>query len=216
MFCQVNGIRLYYEVSGEGPALIMVHGNTESHAIFDVALRDLSPHYRVYTVDSRCHGSSTKNVPLSYDLMAEDMIQFIWAMDLKEPAFYGFSDGGIIGLKIALAEPELLGKLIVSGANLNPGGLKASVLLTYRLFSLSGDPMYKMVVTEPRIPVSDLKAIRVPTVVLAGTKDMVRTAHTMEIAAAIPGALLELLPGETHGSYIVHSEKLGPLLQKYL
>ena len=58
MYCTVNGLRLYYEVEGVGTPLIMVHGNSEDHTIFDRAVAELSESCTVYTPDSRCHGQS--------------------------------------------------------------------------------------------------------------------------------------------------------------
>ena len=216
MFCAVNGIQLYYEVQGHGSPLLLVHGNGESHAIFDKAVPLLAKTHTVYTVDSRCHGQSTRTDTLHYADMAQDLIQFIRTMGLEKTIFYGFSDGGILGLLIALAEPELLGKMILSGANLNPDGLKAGTLLVCRLVALTGNPLYRLMVTEPNIAPSQLAQITVPAVVLAGEKDVIRRAHTETIADHIPHSQLEILPGETHGSYIVHSEKLAAVLQPYL
>ena len=70
MNVQVNGVILYYEKQGSGPPLVLLHGNGEDGRIFDRTAEVLAPHYTVYTIDSRCHGKSSRNVPLSYDLMA--------------------------------------------------------------------------------------------------------------------------------------------------
>ena len=216
MYEKVNGITLYYEVTGEGTPLLMVHGNSESHEIFDAAIPELSKTHRIYAVDSRCHGKSTKTDEIGYEIMASDLIALIHALGLRKPVFYGFSDGGILGLLIALREPELLGKLIVSGANLNPKGLNLRTRLFALPVALTGNRLFRMMLREPDIRPSELQKISVPTVVLAGEHDMVRSAHTELIAKSIPGAVLEILPGEHHGSYIVHSEKLAKILRKYL
>ena len=72
MNVQVNGVILYYEKQGSGPPLVLLHGNGEDGRIFDRTAEVLAPHYTVYTIDSRCHGKSSRDVPLSYDLMAAD------------------------------------------------------------------------------------------------------------------------------------------------
>ena len=72
MFCDTGKVRLHYEVSGEGHPLIMLHGNGEDISIFEKALPLLEKHFRVYRIDSRCHGESTDKVPLHYDLIADD------------------------------------------------------------------------------------------------------------------------------------------------
>ena len=77
MKIRVNGAELYYEVWGQGPAIILVHGNSETHEIFDVLIPSLAKDHTVYAVDSRCHGQSENTERISYDLMCDDMIQFI-------------------------------------------------------------------------------------------------------------------------------------------
>lgn len=216
MYCSVNGIQLYYEKSGNGDPVILLHGNGESHQIFDTCIRRLAKNHTVYAVDSRCHGLSTDTPTISYDLMASDMIGFINTLQIERPVFYGFSDGGIIGLLIALQEPDLLGKLIISGANLEPRGLKMFSLSSMYLPALLGNKLYRLMIKEPHISPLDLHRIQIPVVVLAGEKDLIRRQHTECIAQNIPHSTLEIIPGETHGSYIVHSEKLYPILKKYL
>ena len=216
MICHVNGISLYYEVCGSGPPILLVHGNGESHKIFDVVVPKLREHFTVYAVDSRCHGQSDHPAQVSYDLMASDLIAMIRTLKLEKPIFYGYSDGGILGLLIAMREPQLLGKLIVSGANLNPAGMKRTTLWLSRLEALTGNKLARMMVREPRISPEALHLIAVPTVILAGEKDVIRPEHTRLIASHIPGSTLKILKGETHGSYIVHSEKLWPILRPYL
>lgn len=216
MYAAVNGIRLYYEVHGEGTPLLMVHGNSESHEIFAESIRLLRKTHRVYAVDSRCHGRSTKTDAISYDLMASDLIALIHMLDLHRPIFYGFSDGGILGLLIAIREPQLLGKLIVSGANINPEGLKTGSRISTWLVALTGNRLYRMMLREPHIRPAQLREITVPTVVLAGEHDVIRPEQTRLIARSIPGAVLEVIPGESHGSYIYHSPKLAKILRKYL
>ena len=103
MIAQVNGIELFYEKAGEGRPLLMVHGNGEDHTIFDRAVGLLKKKYTCYAVDSRCHGRSSAFAELHYEDMARDMIAFMEALDLEDVIFYGFSDGGIVGL-LAAAE----------------------------------------------------------------------------------------------------------------
>ena len=98
MLIHVNGIDLYYEKTGDGRPLVMSHCNSMDHKIFRRAARVLGERFTVYLVDSRGHGKSTKVKTLHYTDMAEDMAAFITALGLEKPVFYGFSDGGIVGL----------------------------------------------------------------------------------------------------------------------
>jgi hypothetical protein len=97
MFITVNGIRLYYEKYGEGRPLVMLHGNGEDCTIFDRAWPILEKRFCCYLVDSRSHGQSEEG-ELHYETMAKDMLYFLDMLDLRDVIFYGFSDGGIVGL----------------------------------------------------------------------------------------------------------------------
>ena len=213
MFLEADGINFYYEVTGSGPALILAHGNGEDHTVFDRLVPRLAEHFTVYAVDSPGHGKSRKPASYHYGGMANAFAALIEALGLERPAFCGFSDGGIIGLILAMERPNLLSKLTVCGANLTPGGLKAPWRLLYQAKHLfTRDPLHFLMLTEPQLTESDLKRIAVPTLVLAGERDVIKESETRTIAEAIPGAELQILPGETHDSYVVHSAKLLPFL----
>ena len=101
MLAQVNGTTLYYEKTGTGRPLMLVHGNGEDHTIFDEAVAVLRQHYTCYTPDSRGHGQSAPAKDLHYADMAADAVALIRSLELRDVAFYGFSDGGIVGLLAA-------------------------------------------------------------------------------------------------------------------
>lgn len=216
MFVRINDINMYYEIQGIGDPIILVHGSGEDHKIFNVLVRDLSKTNKVYSIDSRCHGKSSMSDKLSYETMASDMVKFIKKLNINKPIFYGFSDGGIIGLMVAMKEPHLLKKLIISGANLNPEGLKEKVLAKVKKVANKGNRLYKLMATEPNIKPEELHTIEIPTVVLAGENDLIRQEHTELIAENIKDSTLNFIPKEDHSSYIVHSKKLYPILKKYL
>ncbi|MBR2739188.1 MAG: alpha/beta hydrolase [Oscillospiraceae bacterium] len=214
MFQHVNGIQLYYEVVGSGSPLVMVHGNGEDHTIFNEAVDILKDRFTVYTVDSRDHGQSTKVSELHYSDMADDLLVFLNDLDLKDVTFYGFSDGGIIGLLLA-QKTDRLSRLIVSGANLTPDGVKSSLRLFIKImYFFTKDSKLKMMLNEPHITAESLSAISVPTTVMAGEKDLIRKKETEAIAAAIPGSKLRIIKGEGHGSYIVHKTRIAELIME--
>lgn len=149
--------------------------------------------------------------------MADDVIAFIKAVGLRQPSLYGFSDGGIIGLMVAMKEPGLLSRLVISGANINPRGIRTGLYMWMKLVTLfRKDPLTVLMLEQPHITPEQLMKITTPTLVLAGEKDLIRESHTRLIASSIPGSILTILPGQDHGSYIVHSEMIGRLLLDYL
>ena len=216
MYIQLNGQIIYYEKSGEGSPVILVHGNKETHKIFDVLIPELSKEHTVYALDSRGHGLSASVDTFHYADMAEDIIAFIQGLDLVKPAFFGFSDGGIIGLIAASRHPSLFSSLVISGANLTPRGLKFFTRASIRfLYLKKRDPLFALMLKEPHIKKSDLAKITIPTLVLAGSKDIVKKRETKRIASSIPYATLKILQKESHSGYVVHSPKLFPLLDEF-
>ena len=189
MLINVNDINLNYEVYGYGKPIILLHGNGETHNIFDKLIYKLEKEYTVYAVDSRCHGKSEYTKLISYDLMAEDVIEFIKKLNIKTPILYGFSDGGIIGLLIAIKEPQLLSNLIISGANITPDATTwLDNFFTKIAYFFTRNKLIKMMLDEP----------------------------TKLIAENIKNSTLKIILKETHGSYIVHSEKIYEILKEYL
>lgn len=216
MLIGVNGIELYYEKTGQGRPLIMVHGNGEDHTIFDEAVGVLKENYTCYTVDSRGHGQSSPCKELHYKEMAQDMIAFMTELDLEDVAFYGFSDGGIVALLVAMNCSRVT-NLVVSGANITTKGTKLWFRLWLKGMSIrKKDPLIELMKNEPFISTAELSAIKVKTLVTAGSRDLIREEETRAIAEAIPQARLMILKGETHGSYIVHSTKIADILTKEL
>lgn len=215
MDIEVNGVRLWYEKTGSGRPIVLLHGNGGSHEIFETITPQLAPNFTVYALDSRCHGKSGQ-APLSYGAMAEDTTAFIRALGLQKPMLYGFSDGGIIGLLVASRYPKLLSRMAVSGANAVPSGLRARELASMRRDWISTqDPKLLMMLQEPHIRRANLARIRIPVLVLAGEHDLIRKKHTEWIAAGIPNSTLRILPGEDHGSYVVNSPKLYEVLHGF-
>ena len=212
-----NGITLNYTQAGKGQPVVLLHGNGSSHKCFNKLIKLLQNQYTVYALDSRCHGKSQKTKELSYTLMAEDTAQFIKILNLKKPILYGFSDGGIIGLIVAYTYPNLLSKLIVSGANLKPSGFKSGILRLIKLaYFLTHSKKLKMMLTQPNITPQQLNNISTPTVVLAGGKDIIKPEHTLEIANNIKNSTLKIFKKESHSSYVLNNKKLYNILKPYL
>ena len=217
MQINVNNVNLYYEVVGTGSPLILIHGNGESHEIFDEAVKLLSEHFTCYLLDSRGHGQSQKVSEYHYADMAEDVYQFIQALSLQNITFYGFSDGGIIGLLLASRYPDLFERMIISGANTSPAAISGWVEEAFPNWRqiMKKSALFKLMMTEPDITREQLAAIKTPTLVLAGSEDVIDEKDTRFIAESIPGATLRILPGEDHDSYIVGSTKVAELILEF-
>lgn len=210
----VNGVSLHYAVVGEGKPVVLVHGNGETHDLFDTEIKQLSEAgYKVYAPDSRGHGANPPLTEYHYADMAEDMYQFIQALDLDKPAYYGHSDGGIIGLLLQINHPDALGLMAISGTNLSPAGIVPSFIEEFtELNETDPDPLVTLMLTEPNIDPESLKEISIPVLVTVGENDLILRSETDTIISKLPQSRLEIIPGEDHGSYIDGSEIMGNLL----
>lgn len=203
-------ISLNYLEKGEGKPLILLHGNGEDNSYFVYQVAYFSRFYRVLAIDTRGHGQSPRGTaPFSIQQFAEDLRDFLDQQEIPKAHILGFSDGGNIALTFALRYPERVDRLILNGANLFPSGVKAAVqlpiVLGYRAASLSAKRSLKakhkaellgLMVNEPNIQPEELNGLTVPTLVIAGTRDMIKEAHTRLIARSLPNARLVLLPGD--------------------
>lgn len=203
-------ISLHYLEKGQGEPLILLHGNGEDNSYFVYQVAYFSRFYRVIAIDTRGHGQSPRGTaPFSIQQFAEDLRGFLDQHEIPKAHILGFSDGGNIALTFALHYPERVDRLILNGANLFPAGVKPTVqlpiVLGYHTASLFAkrSPKAKenaallgLMVKEPNIRPEELNGLTVPTLVIAGTKDMIRESHTRLIARSLPNARLVLLPGD--------------------
>ena len=213
MRLKVNDVELNYEVIGEGQPLIMLHGNREDHTIFKEAGEVLKQEYKIYLIDSRCHGESEDTEKLTYNLLSDDVIAFIEVLGIEKPVLFGFSDGAIATLYAAAKRSDLLSGIIVCGANSYPKGLKRYVYRGIRLKTLFAKDKYDyLMISGPHLKGEDFENIKVPSLVIAGEKDVVKEKDTKFIASSIKDSKLLILKGEDHGSYIIHSTKIAEII----
>lgn len=215
---EVNGIRLCYADAGVGRPVVLLHGNGESHELFQIEIGQLTAAgYRVLAPDSRGHGASEPVPELHYADMAEDVFCLLRALGLERPVLYGHSDGGIVALLLELAHPGTLEAMAVSGTNLSPAGLDPAFLAECAaLHERTPDPLIQLMLTEPRIDPRDLERIQIPVLVTAGEHDLILPEETRRIAAHLPRAELQVVSGADHGSYVQGSPVMGGLLLDFL
>ena len=206
----MSDISLCFTKQGGGPPLILLHGNGEDSSYFVHQTEYFSRRYTVYAVDTRGHGRSPRGTaPFTIAQFAQDLSDFMNEHDILRATILGFSDGANIALTFALAHPGRVSRLILNGANLDPSGVKAHIqlpiVLGYKFASLFAGKspkarahaeMLGLMVNEPHIDPEELKFLRVRTLVIVGTKDMIKDEHTMLIAHSLPRGQLEIIAGD--------------------
>ena len=162
------------------------------------------------TVDTRGHGKSPRGTaPFTMAQFAMDLQKLMEKLEIHKAIILGFSDGANIAMKFALKYPDRVKALILNGGNLDTKGVKRSIQIPieigYRFAKLfarkseeakSHMEILGLMVNEPNIQPEELRAIQAPTLVIVGTKDMIKQEHTEIIAQSIPNAKLSVISGD--------------------
>jgi pimeloyl-ACP methyl ester carboxylesterase len=222
-----NGARIWYasfgaDTSADRPPVILLHSGEASSDIWGWQVPALiADHRRVIVIDSRGHGRSSWDGRIGYELMEGDVIAVMDAVGVRQADVVGWSDGAIVGLIMAMKNPQRVGRVFAFGANTDVvGGLKplgalapasrsAEALLRAEYARDTGtasgfDGLVAadvwMQLTQPNYLAGKLAAIRGPAVAIAdGDHDeLIRHRHTEYLARTIPGATLIWLPHAGH------------------
>lgn len=219
-YAAINGIELYYATYGSGPPVLLLHGGLGNSDYWGKLIPVLASNHKVIVMDSRGHGRSTRDAqPYSYDLMASDVLGLMDFLGISQADIVGWSDGGIIGLDIAMNHPGRIGRLFAFGANSTLAGLKKGFDTnpTFAAYieragqeyaQLSQTPteyddflnqVGAMWGSQPNWSAADLARIKTPVMIADGEHDeAIRREHTEELARQVPGAELLILPGVSH------------------
>lgn len=203
-------IELYNQEKGSGEPLILLHGNGEDRTYFENQMEFFQNGYRVIALDTRGHGQSPRGTkPFTIEQFSCDLYDFMKSREISKAVILGFSDGANIAMKFAIRHPGMVKALILNGGNLNAAGVKRTTQLPieigYRIARhfVKSSPKAKrnvemlgLMVNEPNIDPRELSRITAPTLVICGTRDMIRESHTREIAAGIPNAELTIIRGD--------------------
>ncbi len=226
MFLQIGISQVYYEVSGKGDPLLLMHGGLGSVRDFASQTAELSKHFRVFAFERPGHGrTADTSDPFSFDDMADLTVKFIETVKLGAVNPVGWSDGAIIGLLVAISRPDLVKRLVSVGGLFNADAQSPQALdwirsLTPESFKKAGSHLVKryeelspdgpahfpivlektkrLWLNEPKISKEDLARITCPTLVMDGDRDSTPLEHTLDMFRSIKGAQLCIIPGTTH------------------
>ncbi|MCH4548739.1 alpha/beta hydrolase [Rhizobium changzhiense] len=217
---KVNDIRMYYAEYGEGDPILFIHGGLGNAEVWGHQVADFAKDHLVIVADSRGHGRSTRSQqPFGYDLMTSDYVALLDYLKIDKVTLVGWSDGGIIGIDMAMKHPEKLTRVIAQAANVTTDGVKADVMdnKTFNDYiNVAGEQYRKlsptpneydafvkqiseMWATQPAWTAADLAKISVPVTLAIGDHDeAVKLDHTEMMAKQIPGAKLVILKDVSH------------------
>jgi pimeloyl-ACP methyl ester carboxylesterase len=236
---EINGVDIYYEVYGEGDPVLFIHGglaNGDYWVNVIPAITDAG--YQAIVMDSRGHGrSSFDETLISYEVMANDVLGLMDHLDIDKFDLVGWSDGGIIGLELAIHHPERLKKVVAYGANFDPTGVRLDINENayWNAFverasedyqTLSPHPerwdeflgnISNMWATEPNYTEEQLRSITTPFLILDGAKEeAIDLNQTKLMALLIPGAELVIMPDTGHFAAFEQPEEFARIVLEYL
>ena len=240
-YVDVAGVSTYYEVSGQGDPVVMLHGALSGADGWSLQVPALvSAGFSVWLPERRGHGHTPDtSEPFSYRSMALETAAFLHTVVGQRCHLVGWSDGAVVAALVAMTSPELVDRVVLIGQYYDLAGALPDGL-TGHLIALRDDPpgflrgsydqvspdgpehfvavyakTVAMISTEPQIALTELAAIAAPTLVLQGDRDEVRLEHSVAVAAAIPQARLAVLPG-THALPIESPSVVNALLVDFL
>jgi pimeloyl-ACP methyl ester carboxylesterase len=235
---EVAGASLFYATFGAGEPVILLHSGAGNSEHWANQIPALAGRFRVIVLDSRGHGRSTRDdQPFDYHRMAGDLLALMDQLQLKQASIVGWSDGGIVGLDLAIHHPERVKKLFAFGANYNVSGMRAGggphatfasyfdrCAADYRRLSPTPkgyeafvDALRRMWVSQPDFKPEQLARIQAATVIADGEHDeIIRREHVGKLAELIPGARLLLIPESSHFALWQRPEAFNAALLEFL
>ena len=235
---EVNGIKIHYAIYGQGSSVIFLHGGLANTDYWGNQVPAVAAHHTVILVDSRGHGRSTRDErPYGYDLMTDDVVAVLDALKIAKADVVGWSDGGILGIDLALRHKDRVGKVfafaantvtsgVVQGVEKNPtfaayieraGHEYAEHSATPKEYDAFVDQISKMWADQPNWTDDQLKAIDTPILVVDGDHDeAIKREHTEYIAATIPHAGLLILPNVSHFAFLQDPDQFNFAILHFL
>ena len=234
----VNGIKIHYAIYGQGSPVIFLHGGLANTDYWGNQVPAVAAHHTVILIDSRGHGRTTRDErPYGYDLMADDAVAVLDALKIPKADVVGWSDGGILGIDLALRHKDRVGKVFAFAANTVTSGVVEGVeknptfaayidragheyvehSATPKEYDAFVDQISKMWADQPNWTDDQLKAIDTPILVVDGDHDeAIKRAHTEYIAATIPHAGLLILPNVSHFAFLQDPDQFNFAILHFL
>ena len=233
-FATVGTHRLYFEILGSGPPLVLLHGGASTiQDSFHFQVDFLAAHHTVIAIEQRGQGHSPDAPePLSYAGMVEDTAGLLKQLNIANADVVGFSDGAILSLMLGIRHPELVRRIVASGANLEPQGLTSHSYQETLNSGAGSNPtgstagpgnfdeklrqLWLHHPTADELNAAMLQGLHRPVLIMSGDNDEVRLEHTLLIYRSLPDARLWILPGTAHATFGSRPQWVNPVLKSFL
>jgi len=225
-YSEVNGIKMYYEIYGEGKPLVLIHGGGSTiQTTFGRVIPMLAKHRRLIAIELQAHGrTGDREKDLTFEQDADDVATLLKNLKIDKADFFGFSNGGTTAVQIAIRHPEIVDKIILGSALCKRDGVPAQFWDFMKQATLANMPeqlkeAYLNVAPNPNglqimcdkdvkrmlnfkdIPDEQIESIKAPTLIIIGDQDVIKPEHAIEMHRQIANSELAIIPG-VHGEYI--------------
>lgn len=233
-YSEVNGLKMYYEIYGQGKPLVLIHGGGSTiQSNFEKAIPLFAKNRKVIAVELQAHGrTSDRNADLTFEQDADDIATLLKNLNIDKADFFGFSNGGTTTLQIAIRHPEIVNKIIVGSALAKRNGVPEWFWGFMKQAKLENMPKqlktaYKQVAPDTSglqvmhdrdakrmvnfkdISDEQIKSIKAPTLIIIADKDVITPEHAIELHRQIANSELAIIPGG-HGEYIGEVTTIKP------
>lgn len=237
-YAPVNGLNMYYEITGDGEPVIYIPAAFAFSGI--TQFPELTKRWRVVQVDLQGHGRTADiDRPLSFEQHAKDVVALMRHLNIARANFFGWSYGGLISMLIAMHYPERVGRVATYGSlfgapqdAIRPGMLGPLVAQApdgaahqfardqYR--RVAPDPDHWPIIWKKLVDIvpspltrEQLASVRSRVLVALGDNDFIRLEHAVDAYSTIPNAELAVVPDATHFLLYDRPWKLEPIVAEF-
>jgi len=225
-YSEVNGIKMYYEIYGQGKPLVLIHGGGSTiQTTFGRVIPNLAKHRKIIAVELQAHGrTNDRGKDSSFEQDADDIATLLKNLNIDKADFFGFSNGGTTTVQIAIRHPKIVDKIVLGSALCKRSGVPPQFWDFMKQAQLSNMPKElkeaylqvtpdsnglqimhdrdaKRMVNFKDIPDEQIKSLKVPTLIIIGDQDVITPEHALEMHKQITNSKLAIIPG-IHGEYI--------------
>ena len=219
-YAPVNDLNVYYEVHGEGPPLILLHGAYMTAEMMEPLAQGLARTRQVVVPEMQAHGrTADADRPITYEQMADDTAALARHLEIEAADVVGYSMGGATAVQVAIRHPDLVRRLVVASAGFRYDGMPAEAIAMFPSITpemFAGSPMeteYQRLAPNPgdfpvlveklktldttdfAWPDDDIRGIAAPTLIVLGDSDGVRLEHAVEMFKLRGGGVMGDLSG---------------------
>lgn len=210
---KINGMQMYYEVSGKGEPLVVLHGAYMSIPAMGAIIPELAKTHRVYAIEQQGHGRTTdSDRPITYQNLADDAAAFMDAVGIEKADVFGYSMGAAAGLQLAIRHPAKVDRLVVASAGYDARGFQPEFTamipqMSVEMFPPMLEQEYKKLAPNPngfralatkliqleKEPMAwevDVKALKTPVLIITGDADVITLEHAVAMFRLLGGGVM--------------------------